>query len=381
MDTRITQEARHFIEGLTRFVRDECIPAEDAIEETGSLPEPLIARMKDLGLFGLRIPAAYGGSGMNLLDYCYALKELSKSHDAIRARMSINNGIGSMAIVNDGTADQKNHYLPLLASGASIAAFALTEPGAGSDASAIATTAIKTAGGWVLNGMKHFITNAPIADIFTVIAVTDKEKRARGGISAFLVEKGTPGLSIGALHNTMGGKGWLQAEVIFDDCFIPETGLLGPVGGGFKIAMKTLNEGRLSAAASAIGIGERLLSMGIGYAKLRTQFGKPIAEFEAIQWMLADSATELFAADRMLADTAFRFDCGEDIRTHSSMTKLFATEAAFRVADRVLQVHGGMGFMRETKVERMFRDIRAYRIFEGTSEIQRFMIARDLLKD
>ncbi len=381
MDTRITQEARHFIEGLTRFVRDECIPAEDAIEETGSLPEPLIARMKDLGLFGLRIPAAYGGSGMNLLDYCYALKELSKSHDDIRARMSINNGIGSMAIVNDGTADQKNHYLPLLASGASIAAFALTEPGAGSDASAIATTAIKTAGGWVLNGMKHFITNAPIADIFTVIAVTDKEKRARGGISAFLVEKGTPGLSIGALHNTMGGKGWLQAEVIFDDCFIPETGLLGPVGGGFKIAMKTLNEGRLSAAASAIGIGERLLSMGIGYAKLRTQFGKPIAEFEAIQWMLADSATELFAADRMLADTAFRFDCGEDIRTHSSMTKLFATEAAFRVADRVLQVHGGMGFMRETKVERMFRDIRAYRIFEGTSEIQRFMIARDLLKD
>ncbi len=381
MDNRITEEARHFIGEISRFVRDECIPAEDAIEETGTLPEPLVTRMKDLGLFGLRIPASYGGAGMNLLDYCFVLKELSKSHDAIRARMSINNGIGSMAIVNDGSEDQKSRYLPVLAGGAAIAAFALTEPGAGSDASAIATTAVKTGGGWLLNGMKHFITNAPIADIFTVIAVTDKEKRARGGISAFLVEKGAPGLSIGALHNTMGGKGWLQAEVIFEDCFVPDAGLIGAAGSGFKTAMKTLNEGRLSAAASAIGIGERLLSMGVDYAKLRKQFGKPIAEFEAIQWMLADSATELFAADRMLADTAFRFDSGEDIRTQSSMTKLFATESAFRVADRVLQIHGGMGFMRETKVERMFRDIRAYRIFEGTSEIQRYMIARDLLKD
>ncbi len=188
-------------------------------------------------------------------------------------------------------------------------------------------------------------------------------------------------MSIGNIHNTMGGKGWLQAEVIFEDCFVPDKNLIGSIGGGFKIAMKTLNEGRLSAAASAIGIGERLLSMGVEYAKLRKQFGKPIAEFEAIQWMLADSATELYAADRMLADTAYRFDHGEDIRTQSSMTKLFATESAFKVADRVLQVHGGMGFMKETKVERMFRDIRAYRIFEGTSEIQRFMIARELLKD
>ena len=381
MEERITPEARHFIESITRFVQDECMPAEDVIEDTGRLPDSLVRTMKDLGLFGLRIPAAYGGSGMNLLDYCFVLKELSKSHDAIRAIMSVNNGIGSMAIVNDGTEAQKAHYLPLLASGDYIAAFALTEPGAGSDASAIATAAVKASGGWVLNGMKHFITNAPIADIFTVIAVTDKEKRAKGGITAFIVEKGSKGLTIGNIHNTMGGKGWLQAEVIFEDCFIPDTNVIGSIGSGFKIAMKTLNEGRLSAAASAIGIGERLLSMGVEYAKLRKQFGKPIAEFEAIQWMLADSATELYAADRMLAETAYRFDHGEDIRTKSSMTKLFATESAFKVADRMLQLHGGMGFMKETKVERMFRDIRAYRIFEGTSEIQRFMIARDLLKD
>lgn len=381
MDNRITQEARQFIDTVKRFVDNSCLPVEDSIEETGRLPEELVRKMKDLGLFGLRIPAEYGGSGMNLLDYCYALKELSKSHDAIRAVMSINNGIGSMAIVHDGTEEQKKHYLPLLANGAFISSFALTEPGAGSDASAIATTAVKSGGGWVLNGMKHFITNAPIADLFTVIALTDKEKRARGGISAFLVEKGTKGLSIGNLHNTMGGKGWLQAEVIFEDCMVPDKNLIGGTGNGFKIAMKTLNEGRLEAAASAIGIGERLLSMGIEYAKLRKQFGKPIAEFEAIQWMLADSATELYAADRMLAETAYRFDCGEDIRTQSSMTKLFATESAFKVADRMLQLHGGMGFMKETKVERMFRDIRAYRIFEGTSEIQRFMIARELLKD
>ncbi|MCL4557107.1 MAG: acyl-CoA dehydrogenase family protein [Deltaproteobacteria bacterium] len=381
MDERITQDARHFIDTVKRFVRDECMPVEDSIEETGMLPEALVGKMKDMGLFGLRIPSEYGGAGMDLLDYCYALKELSKSHDAIRAIMSVNNGIGSMAIVNDGTEEQKRHYLPLLASGEYIASFALTEPGAGSDASAIATTAEKTDRGWLLNGMKHFITNAPVADVFTVIAVTDREKRARGGISAFIVEKGSRGLRIGSLHNTMGGKGWLQAEVIFEDCFVPDAGLLGGQGSGFKIAMKTLNEGRLSAAASAIGIGERLLSMGIEYAKLRKQFGKPISEFEAIQWMLADSATELYAADRMLSDTAYRFDHGEDIRTQSSMTKLFATESAFKIADRVLQLHGGMGFMKETKVERMFRDIRAYRIFEGTSEIQRFMIARELLKD
>ncbi len=381
MDDRITPEARHFIEIISRFVQDECMPVEDAIEDTGRLPDPLVRTMKHLGLFGLRIPVVYGGSGMNLLDYCFALKELSKSHDAIRAIMSVNNGIGSMAIVNDGTEDQKAHYLPLLASGEYISAFALTEPGAGSDASAIATTAAKSPGGWVLNGMKHFITNAPIADIFTVIAVTDKEKRAKGGITAFIVEKGSKGLTIGNIHNTMGGKGWLQAEVIFDDCFVPDKNLVGSIGSGFKIAMKTLNEGRLSAAASAIGIGERLLSMGVEYAKLRKQFGKAIGEFEAIQWMLADSAMELYAADRMLADTAYRFDHGEDIRTQSSMTKLFATESAFKVADRMLQLHGGMGFMKETKVERMFRDIRAYRIFEGTSEIQRFMIARELLKN
>lgn len=381
MDDRITQEARHFIEIVKRFVKDECMPVEDSIEDTGRLPDGLIAKMKDLGLFGLRIPSVYGGSGMNLLDYCYALKELSKSHDAIRAIMSVNNGIGSMAIVHDGTEEQKKHYLPLLANGEYIAAFALTEPGAGSDASAITTTAGKVDAGWILNGMKHFITNAPVADVFTVIALTDKEKRAKGGITAFLVEKGSHGLHIGNIHNTMGGKGWLQAEVIFEDCFVPDKNLIGGIGNGFKIAMKTLNEGRLSAAASAIGIGERLLSMGIEYAKLRKQFGKPISEFEAIQWMLADSATELYAADRMLADTAYRFDNGQDIRMQSSMTKLFATESAFKIADRIMQLHGGMGFMKETKVERMFRDIRAYRIFEGTSEIQRFMIARDLLKD
>ncbi len=380
MDERITQEARHFIDTIKRFVKDECMPAEDAIEQTGRLPDGLIGKMKDLGLFGLRVPAAYGGSGMNLLDYCYVIKELSKTHDALRAVISVNNGIGSMAIVHDGTEEQKKHYLPLLASGDYIAAFALTEPGAGSDASSIATTAVKENNGWILNGMKHFITNAPIADIFTVIALTDKEKRAKGGITAFLVEKSLKGMRIGNIHNTMGGKGWLQAEVIFEDCFVPDKNLIGAIGNGFKIAMKTLNEGRLSAAASAIGIGERLLSMGIEYAKLRKQFGKPIAEFEAIQWMLADSATELYAADRMLADTAYRFDQGEDIRTQSSMTKLFATESAFKIADRMLQLHGGMGFMKETKVERMFRDIRAYRIFEGTSEIQRFMIARELLR-
>ncbi|MGB9735018.1 MAG: acyl-CoA dehydrogenase family protein [bacterium] len=381
MDERISPEAMHFIDVVKRFVNEDCIPAEDLIEETGRLPEDLVKKMKGLGLFGLRIPADFGGSGMNLLDYCFVLKELSKAHDAIRALMSINNGIGSMGIVHYGTEEQKNKYLPLLASGEYISAFALTEPGAGSDASAITTTATKTAGGWLINGMKHFITNAPIANIFTVIALTDKEKRAKGGISAFLVEKNFKGLRIGNLHKTMGGKGWLQAEVIFEDCFVPDDNLLGGVGNGFRIAMKTLNEGRLSAAASAIGIGERLLNMGIEYSKMRKQFGKPIAEFEAIQWMLADSATELYAADRMLADAAHRFDRGEDIRLQSSMTKLFATESAFKVADRILQLHGGMGFMKETKVERMFRDIRAYRIFEGTSEIQRFMIARELLKE
>jgi len=376
----IPEEILQFVETIKKFVKKECEPIDDLIEEQGKIPEEVVEKCRQLGLFGMTIPEEYGGLGIGALGYCLVAKALSWAHPAFRSLITVNNCLGSQPLLLAGTEEQKRKYLPDIASGKKMTAFCLTEPGAGSDASAISTTAVKDGKHWVINGLKHFITNGPFADIYIVLALTDKEKRARGGITAFIVEKGAPGLKIGRIHQHMGSKTSIQSEVIFEDLRVPEENILGEVGEGFRIAMKTLDIGRLNLAASCIGFAQKLLEMGREYALLRKQFGKPIAEFQAIQWMLADSATEIYAAESMLIDACLRYDAGEREPALASMVKLYASEMACRVVDRVLQIHGGMGYMVETKVERYYRELRLFKIIEGTSEIQRLVIARRLLR-
>jgi len=377
----VSKEILDFVATIKKFVKKDCEPIDDLIEDQGKIPEPIVQKVRELGLFGMTIPQEYGGLGIGATGYCLVAKALGQAHGAFRSLIAVNNGIGSQAILLAGSEDQKRKYLPDIASGKKISAFCLTEPGAGSDAAAMTTTAVKDGKSWVLNGLKHFITNGPIADVLTVLALNDKEKRTKGGITAFIVEKGTPGLKVGQLHKHMGSKAAVQSEMIFEDCRVAEANVIGNVGDGFRTAMKTLDIGRLTLAASCIGYAEKLLKMGSDYAKVRVQFGKPIAEFQAIQWMLADCATEIYAADCMMMDAALRYDAGEKTGPLASMAKLYASEIACKVADRVLQIHGGMGYMVETKVERYYRDLRLYRIVEGTSEIQRLVISRAVLKD
>lgn len=365
---------------VRNFVAKELIPIEQKIEEKAEIPQNVIDKMKKLGYFGITIPQEYGGMGLGTLGYCLVLEEIGKANSSVRSLISVNNSIGSKAILFDGTEEQKKKYLSLLASGEKIAAFGLTEPNAGSDAAAIETTAVLDGDSYVLNGTKHFITNGPIADVFTVMALTDREKRGRGGITAFIVEKGTPGFRVGQIHDAMGARGAHQSELIFEDCRVPVGNVIGKVGEGFSIAMKTLDDGRLTIAAACVGTAQRLLDLCADYANQRVQFGKPIASRQAIQWMIADMATELYAARSMLYDAAARSDRKERITKEASMVKLFCSEMACRAADKAVQIYGGMGWMRETPVERIYRDVRIMRIVEGTSEIQRIIISRELLK-
>jgi len=376
----IPREILEFVDTVKKFVKKDCEPIDELIETEGKIPEPVVQKVRDLGLFGMTIPAEYGGLGIGATGYCLVAKALSWAHGAFRSLIAVNNGIGSQAILLAGSEEQKKKFLPEIASGKKLSCFCLTEPGAGSDAASMTTTAVKDGKFWVINGLKHFITNAPVADVFTVLALNDKEKRAKGGITAFIIEKGAPGLKIGQLHQHMGSKAAVQSEVIFEDCRVAEDNVIGKVGEGFRTAMKTLDIGRVTLAASCIGYAEKLLKMGSDYAKIRVQFGKPIADFQAIQWMLADCATEIYAADCMMMDAALRYDAGERQSALASMAKLYASEMACKVADRVLQIHGGMGYMVEAKVERYYRDLRLYRIVEGTSEIQRLVISRSVLK-
>jgi len=364
-----------------KFVENELDPAWKEVEENNAIPDKLLEKIKKLGYFGLTIPVEYGGSGLNNFAYCLLTEELARTHKGFRVIVSINNGIGSKGLVIAGTEEQKKKYLPSLATGEKIAAFALTEPDAGSDAANIRTTAVKKGSHFILNGMKHFISHGPYADIYTVYAVTDKEKRAMGGITAFLVEKGTPGLKIGRVQKTMGSNFPLQSELTFEDCMVPEKNMLGRLGYGFDITKQTLQAGRLVMGSTCVGTAEKLLELCIDYSKQRVQFKKPIAERQAIQWMLADMATEIYATKSMVYDAAKKKDMGANISRESSMIKLFASEMVGRVADKAVQVFGGMGYMRELPIERFYREVRVYRIAEGSSEIQRWIIARDLLKN
>lgn len=380
MDYNLPEEIQEMKQATHEFVRDSLIPLEAQLDKSGEVPEAALKQLRDLGYYGITIPTEYGGMGLGQLAYCTILEELSQAHEAFLSELIIANGLGSHAILNNGSQEQKDKYLPRIAAGELVTAFALSEPQAGSDAANIQTTAVKVAGGWKLNGTKLYITNAVNADIFTVIAATDREKKSRGGITAFLVERTNPGFQVAQILETMGSKPYNHGELVFNDCFVADDMVLGEVGNGFKVAMETLDEGRLHVAATACGAAQRLLEMSIDWSKNRQTFGQPIANNQGIQWMLADSATELYASQQMLYNACWRMDNGEKVSKQCAMTKLFATEMVGRVADRAVQIHGGMGYMRELPVERFYRDVRVMRIYEGTSEIQRIVIARELLK-
>ena len=364
---------------IRRFVAERLVPREQEVAETNRIPDDLIAEMKSLGLFGLSIGEDYGGLGLNMEEEVRIAFELGRTSPAFRSTFGTNVGIGSQAIVLAGTDAQKMRYLPALASGEIIGSLALTEPGAGSDAMAIATTARRSGDEYILNGTKRYITNAPSAGLFTVMARTAAEKRS-GSISCFLVEAGNPGIKLGKPDKKMGQAGALTCDVIFEDCRVPASSLLGGVeGNGFHTAMKVLDKGRLHIGALCVGIADRLIEDSAKYAKDRTQFGKPISEFQLVQAMIADSATEAYAARCMVLDAARRRDRGEKITLEASCAKLFASEMVGRVADRNVQIHGGAGYVSDYAAERFYRDVRLFRIFEGTSQIQQLVIARETL--
>lgn len=381
MDFEIPEDIRLLRDAVRRFVEEVLHPAEREIEETDHIPSPIVEALRKLGLFGLAIPEEYGGLGLSLQAQCVIFEELAKASLCFRSRVGTNNGIGSLGILFDGTEEQKRTYLPKLATGEWTGAFALTEPNAGSDAAAIETTAVRQGNVFLLNGRKQWITNADVAEVFTVMALTDRERRVRGGITAFLVHRDTPGLTITNPHKTMGFRGSHVCDLIFEDARIPVQNLLGPIGEGFKVAMKVLDHGRLGMGAVCVGAAQRLLELSVTHAKQRVQFGKPIAEQQAIQFMLAETATEIFACRSMLYETARRMDRGARLSGEVAMVKLHCSEMVGRAADRAVQIHGGMGYMRDYPVERYYRDVRLIRIYEGTSEIQRLIIAREVLKE
>lgn len=368
-------------DSVTRFVRTRLVPAENLVAETDEIPAELINDMRELGLFGLCIPEEYGGLGLTMEEEVLVTFNLAWTSPAFRSLIGTNNGIGSQGLIIDGTTAQKENYLPRLATGELIASFALTEPDSGSDAASLRTSAVRDGDFYLLNGTKRYITNAPEAGIFTVMARTDPTIKGSAGISAFLVEAGTPGLILGKRDIKMGQKGAHTCDVILQDCRVPVANLIGAKeGAGFKTAMKVLDKGRLHIAAVCVGAAERMLADALAYAMQRHQFGKPIADFQLIQAMLADSKAELYAARSMVIDAARRRDDGEDIATEASCCKLFASEMCGRVADRAVQIHGGGGYVADYAVERFYRDVRLFRIFEGTSQIQQLLIARNMIR-
>lgn len=370
------------LDAIDDFVKNELMPSEEEVAEADKIPEHIVRQMREMGLFGFAIPEEFGGLGLTMEEEVYVAMALGHTSPAFRSLVGTNNGIGSQGIINDGTPEQKAHYLPKLACGELISAFCLTEPEAGSDAASLKTTAKRDGDDYVLNGTKRFITNAPHADIFTVMARTNPDIKGSGGISAFIVERDTPGVHIGKIDKKMGQKGSHTSDVIFDNCRIPASQLIGGLEGvGFKTAMKTIDKGRLHIAAICVGVAERMLDDALRYALERKQFGQAIAQFQLIQAMLADSKAEIYAAKCMVLDAARKRDEGKKVGTEASCAKMFASEMCGRVADRAVQIHGGAGYISEYSVERFYRDVRLFRIYEGTTQIQQIVIARNMIRE
>jgi acyl-CoA dehydrogenase len=379
---RDTETLQILLDSLRQFVNEALIPRENEVAETDNIPEDIVSQLQEMGLFGLTIPEEFGGMGVTMEEEVNIAFELGRTSPAFRSYIGTNNGIGSIGILLDGSQEQKSKYLPKLASGELLSAFCLTEPDSGSDAASLKTTAIRDGDHYIINGTKRFITNAPHAGIFTVMARTSADIKGSGGISAFIVERDTAGISLGKPDHKMGQKGAHTSDVIFENVRVPASQLIGGVEGvGFKTAMKVLDKGRLHIAALSVGAAERMLSDSLNYAIERKQFGKPIAEFQLIQAMLADSKAEIYAARCMVLDAAQKRDQGLNIGTEASCAKMFATEMCGRVADRGVQIHGGAGYVSEYSIERFYRDVRLFRIYEGTTQIQQLVIARNMIRD
>ncbi|RJS50037.1 acyl-CoA dehydrogenase family protein [Bacillus sp. PK3_68] len=377
----MTPELEQMKQMIKNFVDKEVEPFAQQIEEEDAIPQHLVEKAKELGLFGISIPEEYGGIGLNQVGKATVLEQLGRTHNGFVSLISAHTGIGSTGLVKLASPYLKEKYLPDMAAGNKIAAFALSEPGAGSDATNLATRAEKRGNKWILNGTKHFITNAPVADVFTVFALNDKEKGAKGGITAFLVEKDFPGFTVGKKDKKMGLRGSYTAQLIFEDCEVPEENVIGEVGMGYVSALRILGEGRVGLAARAVGSCQKLIELSASYAKERVQFGQPIAANQGIQWMLADMATETAAARALAISAAQMIDEGKKAIKEASMAKLFASDVFNRVADKAVQIHGGMGYVSDYPVERFYRDARITKIYEGTNEIQRMIIARRVLEE
>jgi acyl-CoA dehydrogenase len=368
------------LETVRRFVAEECVPVEAKVSEDDRVPDRVIAGMRELGLFGLSIPTEYGGLGLTMEEEVLVCFELGQTSPAFRSVIGTNVGIGSQGVVMFGTEAQKREWLPKLASGETIASFALTEPSAGSDAASVRTTAIRDGDDYVVNGTKRFITNANRAGMFTLLARSDPSKKGAGGISAFIVPANTPGVTVGKPEKKMGQQGAHICDVIFENARVPASLRLGADGEGFKVAMQVLDRGRLHISGVCVGVAERLIRECVAYAREREQFGQRIGDFQLIQGMLADCKTEAYAARCMVLDAAKKRDAGESVTMEAACAKYFASEAVGRIADRAVQIFGGAGYVSDYGIERFYRDVRIFRIYEGTSQIQQLVIARNLLR-
>jgi len=374
-----------YLESVRRLVRDVLIPGEPRLDGEETLPEDLTQRLREIGLFGISIPTRWGGLGLTMEQQVRVMFEVTRASAVYRARFSTTIGLGSQPILYNGTDAQRAAWLPRMASGEVTAAFALTEPEAGSDAGGLRTTARRDGDSYVLNGSKRYITNARQAQVFVVMARTAEGTRDASGISAFIVPSGTPGLSCGPADHKMGQDGSATSEVFFDDVRIPAENLIGGrEGGGFKTAMRGINHARLHVAVTCVGQAQRLLDETLAYTKQRRQFGQPLAEFQMVQGHLADSRCEVLAARSMILETARAFDAAGEaqggIIADIACCKLFASEMLGRVADRAVQLHGGAGYMRGTVVEQLYRDARLFRIFEGASDVQRLLIGKTMVR-
>lgn len=371
-----------FRDQLRRYVRDRLVPAEKDVIEHDRVPDDIRAEMCEMGLFGITAPLQYGGAGMSVSQYIETVKELSWAMPAFRSLISINVGMLTSALVKSGTTEQKQKWLPRLVSG-EIGAFGLTEPDSGSDAAALRTRATRVGDEYILNGTKRYITNAPFASMALIMARTSVENLPKNAhVSAFLVPLDSGGVTVGSADKKMGQSGSQVADIVLDEVRVPASALLGGQEGlGFKTTMQSLDNGRLSVAAAATGYAKRILDTGLRYAMERQAFGEPIANFQLIKAMLADSRTEIYAAECMLNDAGFRADDGQMVSLEAACVKMFASEMCSRIADRVVQIHGGAGYMQEYNAERFFRDARLYRIYEGTTQIQQLVIAKRMIRE
>jgi acyl-CoA dehydrogenase len=376
-----TTEFDELIEVLRDFIRREVMPAEAGIDESDEIPGRLIEQAKEMGLYGYALPAEFGGLGLSVRQQVLLTMELGYTSPAFRSLFGTNNGIAGQVLVLAGTEGQRKQWLPRLASGEVVASFALTEPDAGSDPSRLVTSARPDGDGWVIDGLKRYITNAPAADIFMVFARTDPQAPPGKGIGVFIVPARLDGVSVAARDHKMGQAGAWTADVSFTGVRVPGDALVGEAAAaGYSTAMRSLAHGRLVIAAMCVGVMARLIDESVTYARERSQGGHPIADYQLVQAMLADSQTEYMAARALVLDAAARYDAGTDQRLAPSAAKYFASEAVGRIADRAVQIHGGSGYMRGVPVERLYRDVRLFRIYEGTSQIQQLVIAREMLR-